>query len=424
MAGKRGVIPKHVTRMQFNHPGSQFPLIQILEGIEDPRKPSKFFRYSLTSVLFMTLVGYLCGANEWHKIVILCESLNGWLADYVDMSHGVPCERTFKNIFNAVDPKAMESALRDLASLIRKKTPQETISFDGQTGRGTADRQAGRSGLHLLSAWHRENGICLGQLKVDDKSNEITAIVKLMDLLDLKGTVITADALNTQKAVAEKAVEKGAYYLLPVKRNQPSLLEEIKSAFDDLDRELAVARGQWEWNVAKAREQQDHSRLKMLHAQGVVTRASVHSESEKGHGRIETRSCEVIGAKELPSLGKWKGLKSIARVRRERTVHGNGTRVETMYYITSLGEDATLIAETVRGHWDIENGLHWCLDVVFKQDQSRYRDRIGAENAAVFRKIALNGLKQETSQKRSIAGKMWLAALDPTYRATVLKNLF
>ena len=226
MAGKKGRVPAHIKKKQFSHPGIDYQFITILESIEDPRQPSIFFSYSLTSVLFMTIVSMICGATDWPKVVVMSEGMKEWLAQYVDMTSGVPCERTFKDLFNLICPEAMEKILREVMSLIREKVVQEVIGFDGQTERGTADKKAGISGIHLVHAWSSDNEICLGQLKIDDKSNEITAVPKLMESLDLKGAIITADAMNTQKVTADQAIKGEADYILPVKRNQPGLLEE------------------------------------------------------------------------------------------------------------------------------------------------------------------------------------------------------
>lgn len=196
MAGKKGIIPSQVKKKHFDHPGIEYPIIQLLEKVEDPRQPSPYFRYSLTSILFMILVGLICGATDWPKVIVIAQWLTPWLANYIDMRAGVSCERTLKDIMNALEPNALENVLRELASIMRKRTPLEVISFDGQTSRGTANKYSGLSDIHLLNAWSSDNGICIGQLKVDDKSNEITAIPELMGVLDLKGTVITADALN------------------------------------------------------------------------------------------------------------------------------------------------------------------------------------------------------------------------------------
>jgi predicted transposase YbfD/YdcC len=424
MAAKKGEIPAHIKKKEFSHPNTQHPIIYILEGIEDPRKPSQFFRYSLTSVLFMTIAAVICGAKDWPQIVVASQGMTNWLSGYVDMSGGIPCERTFKNLFNAIKPEAMEQALRDIAALIRKKFPGEVICFDGQTERRTAEKHLNLSGIHLLNAWSSDNRICIGQLKVDDKSNEITAMPELMDSLDLKDTIITADALNTQKTIVIKAIDSGADYLLPVKGNQGNLLEEITSAFDQLDKDLAKAEEHWKRGVSKAREHRDDLRLQKLIEKGSSTcGASFWESTEKGHGRIETRSCTVISAKDLPSKEEWKGLNIIARICRTRRI-GNDEQSETTYYIGSLKSNAELVASIARQHWGVENTLHWRLDVVLKQDDSRYRDRIGARNLAVVRKIALNAVSKETSIKGGIATRQYAASFNPALRDKILKNLF
>ena len=170
MAGKKGEIPLHVKKKknQFSHPGIELALVKILEEAEDPRTPSPSFRYSLTSVLFMALMATICGAIDWAKVVVMSQGMVDWMSEYVDMSGGVPCERTFKNIFNALKPEVLEELLREVSAIIREKTGQEVISFDGQSKRGTADKQKGLGGIHLLNAWSADNRICLGQLKVDD----------------------------------------------------------------------------------------------------------------------------------------------------------------------------------------------------------------------------------------------------------------
>jgi DDE family transposase len=162
MAAKKGEIPAHVKKKEFIHPNTQHPVIHILEGVEDPRQPSQFFRYSLTSVLFMTITAVICGAKDWPQIVVASQGMADWLASYVDMSEGVPCERTFKNLFNAINPEAMEQALRDIAVLIRDKIPGEVVCFDGQTERRTAEKHLNLGGIHLLNAWSADNRICIG----------------------------------------------------------------------------------------------------------------------------------------------------------------------------------------------------------------------------------------------------------------------
>jgi predicted transposase YbfD/YdcC len=424
MAGKKGRVPAHIKKKQFSHPGIDYPFIAVLERIEDPRKPSVFFSYSLTSVLFMTVVTMMCGANDWPKVVVMSEGMIDWLAQYVDMTSGVPCERTFKDLFNLIHPEVMEKTLQDVSSLLREKMSQEVISFDGQTERGTADRRAEMSGIHLVHAWSSDNEICLGQLKVDDKSNEITAVPKLMESLDLKDTIITADALNTQKATVEQAIKGGADYILPVKGNQPGLLEEIKSAFKSHDDEQLTAKRLWERGLAKAREHRDKIRVQQLLTKGIPSSGTSYwqDETRKAHGRIEARSCTAIAASDLPCKSEWKGLCSIARVCRKR-IEGDKVEENEIYYITSLKPNGEVIGKALRKHWGVES-LHWRLDVTFRQDKSRYRNRVGARNLAIVRKMALHALLKDTTMKGGIATKQCAAACNPTYRSKVLKNLF
>ena len=425
MAGKKGKLPPHVTPKQFLHPGIEHPVIRLLDKVEDVRQPSISFSYCLTSVLFMIITAILCGAKDWPQVVVMSEGMVDWLARYVDMSSGVPCERTFKNLINSLNQDAMEDVLRELSNLIRQKIPQEVVSIDGQTARGTSEKAIGDK-IHLLNAWSAENRLCLGQLKVDDKSNEIPSVPQLMDLLDLQGTIVTTDALNTQTVNAAKAIEKGADYIFPVKGNQPSLLEEIILAFKGVDADRKIAQEQWQYAVAKAKEHKDEPRLSKLLTNGPNTCGVFRytSEVEKAHGRIETRSCMAIPAGDLPCRNNWKGLSSLIRIERQRILDGK-TSQETVYYISSLSaSNAKLIADAVRKHWSIEGNLHWYLDVVFKQDKSRYRDRVGACNLAAIRKIALNALTRETSRKGSIATKQAAAAVNPLYRDKILKNLF
>lgn len=426
MAARKGEIPEHVRKRQrqANMPRGDHPVITLLSEVEDPRQPSLTFKYPLTSILFMVLIAVICGATDWPKIVVMAQGMSDWLAQYVDMSAGVPCERTFMNVFNVIKPEALEEALQKLSDLIRERTPQELVSFDGQTSRGSADKHKGIGGLHLMSAWSADNRICLGQLKVDDKSNEIIAMPQLMDALDLKETIVTADAMNTQKATVKKAIEKQADYVLPVKGNQPTLLKDIQMAFEQLDKDLASGQARWERAVKKAKENRDEERLKKLLKDGPPTYKSSYweSEAEKGHGRIEKRFCIAIPVGELPSKEGWEGIQSIARIFRERTKDGVTSR-EVAYYIASVKPIAAIIGEVARGHWGVE-GEHRFLDVVFRQDNSRYRNRTGARNLAVIRKVALNGLLREESLKKGMATKQCAAACNPSYREKVLKKLF
>jgi predicted transposase YbfD/YdcC len=230
--------------------------------------------------------------------------------------------------------------------------------------------------------------------------------------------------LNTQKRTVTKAIDCGADYLLPVKGNQQTLLEEITSAFNQLDIDKAKAEEHWKSGISKAKEHRDNPRLQRLIKEGPRASGDSFWEStEKGHGRIEIRSCTVMSAKDLASKDEWKGLSIIVRICRTRRI-GKEEESETTYYIGSLRPDAELVASVARKHWGVENNLHGRLDIVFRQDDSRYRDRMGARNLAVVRKIALNAVSKETSIKGGIATRQYAASFNPVYRDKILKNLF
>lgn len=266
------------------------------------------------------------------------------------------------------------------------------MAMDGKTLRGNAQKQAGLSGLHILNAWSVENGICLGHLDVDTKTNEITVIPKLIKLLDLEGCIITADALNTQKTTAIAAINSKADYVLPVKGNHKDLLNDIKLLFKDA--EIKEYRGF------------DADQFESLDA---------------GHGRIEDRFYSVLDAEDLPVAIEWLGMKSVGRVIR-RVTYGDRCTFETCYFIMSIEIDAKLFAHAVRGHWGVENNLHWSLDVVFREDHSKYRDRVGAQNLSAVRKMALGLLKKEESSKKSLKRKRFQALTSAQFREAVIKT--
>jgi predicted transposase YbfD/YdcC len=378
----------------YNHPGEASKLIQSIEEIPDPRGNYCNFKHPLTSIIFITLVGTICGANNWPEIVVVGNTLKEWMSRFIALPHGIPSEDTFERVFSMIRIEAFNKFLTDLMSIFRETLGEEIVCFDGKTLRGTAEKGIGKKGLHILNAWSSQNGICIGQYAVDEKSNEITAIPILMEILDLKGCIITADALNTQKTVVKKAVEVGADYVLPVKENHSGLLENIKLFFDEA--------------IEKDFRGIDADHFETL---------------DKDHGRVEKRNYHVIDAEDLPDKKQWVGIKSLGMVIRERSIKDKTTK-EIQYYINSIEIDAKLFERCVRGHWSIENGLHWCLDVMLREDQNRYRDRIGAQNLGALRKIVLGVLSKDKSKKRSIASKRLLAGMDPKYREEIIKNLF
>lgn len=269
---KEKKAPNHIKIKKAQHPAANTKLIQILENVPDSRGPSCNFKHPLTTILFITVVCSLCGANDWEVIVIQAQAMRNWLSQYVDLSQGIPCVRTFKRVFESICPNKMEAMLIDVMEILREKKSGDVISFDGKTLRGTSVSEKGLKGIHILNAWSKDNRICIGQIKVDDKSNEITALPQLMDLLDLKGTIITTDALNTQKETAFKAIKGGADYVFPVKGNHPSLQEEIELLFNEAER--------------KGYKGFDADDLETV---------------EKAHGRIESRQYYSLDAVDLPS---------------------------------------------------------------------------------------------------------------------------
>ena len=391
---KKRPAPEHIKKNHGKHPQPNLHLIKIFEDIEDPRGASCNFLHSLVSVLFITTVCSLCGANDWETIVVQAKGMNSWLLKFVDLTHGIPNVRTFKRVFEALDPTKIEAMLLDVMSLINKKMESNTISFDGKCLRRTASSEKGLKAIHTLNAYSHENKICIGHKKVDDKSNEITAMPELMELLDLKGAIVTADALNTQKDIAQKAIDLEADYILPVKGNHPTLLKEVKDLFDDALK-----------HDFKGFDADNFESL------------------EKSRGRIESRKYYSIGAEDILSGDNWAGLTSLGMVIRECTNKGKFSK-EVEYYICSTEISASLLEKTVRGHWGIENTLHYVLDVTFREDQARYRERIGAQNLAAIRKITHGVLSKDTKLKCGKQGKRLVAATDPQYREELLKKLF
>jgi predicted transposase YbfD/YdcC len=392
MGQPKGKIPAHIKPKTFHHPKST-QLITILSEVEDPRKPSCNFRHSLVTILFVTLVGVLCGAKNWEEIVQCAEGMIDWIGSFVDTSQGIPSSRTLKRLMSLIPTAALDRLLVNLRATVVESIGG-TVAFDGKTLRGSRGWDDKDRPLHLLHAWGVENRIFLGQVSVDEKSNEITAMPKLIETLELRGTVVTADALNTQKSIAMAIINKGADYVLPVKGNHKDLLDDIEELFRDADR--AEFRGL----------------------------DSVQSGSiEKSGGRVEERSYDLLDAEDLPGREEWIGCKCVGRVTRKRTKDGK-TSIEVCYYITSLDLNIDRFSKAVRGHWGVENGLHWSLDVIFDEDKHRYQDRIGTANLSLLRKIALAILSKDSSLKCGRAAKQMRAATSPLFREHLLKNCF
>jgi predicted transposase YbfD/YdcC len=359
--------------------------------LRDPRV-ERTREHLLEEILLITIAAVLSGANGWNEIEDYAHSKHAWFKSFLTLPSGIPSHDTFNRVFSALDPEELEKGFVAWVSSIAKLTAGEVVAIDGKTLRGASEPSKKgpdkKAIVHMVSAWANTNCLVLGQRKVDEKSNEITAIPKLLDALELSGTVVTIDAMGCQRAIAEKIVSKQADYILAVKENQGHLLEEIKDSFQ------------------------------MLTADAVV------EEIDYGHGRIEQRRCSVIADLSLiEKASEWASLQGIVRIQSERFHKATGkTEREIRYYITSLEADAERLNRAIRQHWGIENKLHWILDVGFGEDLDRKRAGHAAQNFSVLNRIALNLLKQDKTSKRGIHGKRLKAGWDNDYLLHLLGN--
>jgi predicted transposase YbfD/YdcC len=356
-------------------------------SLPDPRVVGRT-RHRLFDIVVLAICAVIANCDDWPDVALFAKQRQSWFKRFLALPGGVPSHDTFERLFAALDPRAFERCclgwLREVAELVGAGH----IAIDGKTLCGSAGGELGP--LHLVSAWATQAHLSLGQVAVDGQSNEITAIPKLLELLDLNGALVTIDAIGCQKEIAKQVVAGGGDYLLVVKGNQERLLSDIQET------------------VARAVDGD-------LPA-GVVRQSTT---TEQGHGRQEERSCLVIhhlaGIRDRQG---WPGLSAVGICRRERTVNGQ-TSSEVWYFIGSRRMGARRYAEALRNHWGIENNLHWQLDVSFREDASRVENRHGAANLALLRKMALSLLKQHP-RKDSIARKRKAAALDPGFLAETL----
>jgi predicted transposase YbfD/YdcC len=365
-------------------------LYAYFTGLTDPRQEGKI-SHKLIDIVMIAISAVLSGAESWTEIEFFGEIQRKWLSTFLELPNGIPSHDTFREVFMRLDPIEFEEHFLMWVQAVTVKI-KGLISIDGKQLRRSHNHSTGKKAIYMVSAWANENKLVLGQRKVDEKSNEITAIPKLLDILMLTGCIVTIDAMGCQTAIAQKIIDREGDYVLSVKKNQKILLSDIIGIFE-------------------AAEEIDFAAV--LH--------DYYKSTEKRHGRLETRECWVISDPEYLSLlrgrDNWTGLKAIVKIKTTR--HHTKTEV-FRYYIASLDKEAKFLLETVRGHWGIENELHWVLDVVFKEDNSRNRSKNSAENFAVLRHIALNLLRSERSTKRSLKSKRFKCALSTQYLEKVL----
>jgi predicted transposase YbfD/YdcC len=354
----------------------------------------------LAEIVTIALCGVLCGADDWVAIEAFGQEKEAWLRTFLGLPGGIPSHDTFGRVFARLDPDEFRRCFLAWVRAVVGGVGEQVVAVDGKTLRGSHDRAAGREALHLVSAWATASGLVLGQVATDAKSNEITAIPALLKLLDLEGATVTIDAMGCQTAIASRIVEQGADYVLALKDNQPTTRDRVSRAFSDVPPAAGAA----------------------LPLAG-LTPSVAH---DRGHGRAERRRCLAIGDPAYLDYvdpdRRWARLRSIVRIESTRRV-GPTVTTEARYYLSSLPPDAALLAHAIRGHWGIENRLHWVLDVIFHEDRSRVRDGHAPENLAILRHFALNLLRQDRSVRGSVATKRLRAALNHTYLCALLDGL-
>jgi predicted transposase YbfD/YdcC len=361
------------------------------QDLTDPRV-ERTRKHPLINIVFIAVCGVLSGANSFAAIEEFGLDRRTWFARFLDLTNGIPSDDTFARVLARIDPGAFEKCLLSWMQAVQEITDHRLIAIDGKTLRGSYDRRDGKAAIHMVSAWASENTLSLGQVVVNEKSNEITAIPELLRLLDVSGAVVTIDAMGCQKEIADLIREGGGDYVLAVKLNQPTLYEQVGEAID-------------------AGLEQDAAAL------------DEHQTVETGHGRQETRTYVIFPAPEtVDPDGVWRDLSAVGMAITESTDSKGHCRLEARYYILSVLLTAKEFAEAVRGHWSIENNLHWQLDVSFREDECRVRTDHAPANLSVIRRFALGLLKRETSCRRGIETKRLKCAASDEYREKALFN--
>jgi len=356
--------------------------------LKDPRI-NRHKRHHLLDIIIVALCAVLCGAKDWQQVEAFGKLRLDWLRRFIALANGIPSHDTFERVFDRIDPSAFHQCFQQWVAAFAEKLHIKHIAIDGKTVRGSRRNTLGP--LHLVSAWASEHHLSLGQVATEAKSNEITAIPELLELLDLHGAIVTVDAMGCQKAIASKIVERGGNYLLVAKDNQPTLVNNIQKAVGDA-----------------------------LETDFQGLRHDQYSTEDKGHGRVEKRHYTIlIDPPGIEQKEEWKDLRVVGMVARERQVGEAEPTLEVSYFISNTVQSAKTYAKALRNHWGIENNLHWQLDVTFAEDANRFTKRNGAQNLALLRKLALMMLKRHPS-KQSLAGKQWNAALNPEFLEEVL----
>lgn len=366
-------------------------------NLEDPRV-DRTKLHQLIDILVIAICAVICGADNWEEVQLFGEAKQAWFKTYLELPNGIPSHDTFWRVFARLDPQQFQQSFVSWIASVSEVTKGQVVAIDGKTLRRSHDHTLGRGAIDMVSAWAAQNRLVLGQVKVDDKSNEISAIPELLQVLEISGCIVTIDALGCQKEIAAAIIAQEADYVLALKENHGRLYEDVVRLFADL-------------------EASEFKAYPYSQAQTV----------NKNHGRLETRTCQVIAEPnllmQLRDAPEWPGLQAVVKVHARRQ-KGDEVTEKVRYFISSLASSAQHLLKVVRSHWSIENELHWVLDIAFREDESRIRKDHGPENFAVLRHIALNLVKQEKTQKASVKGKRLKAGWDEDYLLKILSGLF
>jgi predicted transposase YbfD/YdcC len=372
-------------------------IVSYFADLADPRQ-SQNREHKFIDILVIAVCAAICGADDWVAVEEFGQTKKEWFATFLEMPNGIASHDTFWRVFRHLDAEQFQVCFMQWMAAVQNLTRGEVVAIDGKRLRRSHDATAGRAAIHMVSAWATTNSLVLGQRKVDDKSNEITAIPELLDALDIRGCIVTIDAMGCQTNIASKIVAKEADYVLALKENQGQLYEDVTLLFDDLAESHFTA--------------YDHDTVKTV---------------DKDHGRIEVRQAWVITdpalIAPLRTSQKWSKLAALVKVRAERYLKDEHS-VEDRYFIASFARSALQLLNSVRTHWAIENSLHWVLDIAFREDECRLRKDHGPHNFAILRHIAVNLLKQEKQLKVGIKNKRLKAGWDQDYLLSVLRPLF
>ncbi len=360
-------------------------IIDHFSSLTDPRLQGKV-RHKLVDIVTITICAVICGCDDWTEVSLYGDKKKDWLGTFLELPNGIPSHDAFSRVFSMISTDEMERCFLSWVNAVFEKTDGQVVAVDGKTLRRSHDRSSNKSAIHMVSAWASENRITLGQVQTEEKSNEITAIPALLELLEIKGCIVTIDAMGCQKKIANQIVEQGADYVLSLKGNQGNMHKDIKHFFEDaLQKEF----------------------------DGVESRMVETIDGD--HGRVEIRRYYTVNEIDwLEGREKWRELNSLGMVQSERHI-GEDITVENRFYISSLTDAPELFAKAARQHWGVENGCHWTLDIAFREDDCRKRKGNSAANFSRARRIALNLLKNDDTTKAGVKAKRKVAGWDDEY---------